>query len=127
MAHFRRIMVPFDHLQVLETTLAPACALAAAFSAEVLLVRVESKDAEARPLDEERLFSEFRGLCSQMQERSFAVYLEMLPGPPEESLLTFAENENVDLIVLSSERALGLPTVALPAPPPKKQAFLLIT
>jgi nucleotide-binding universal stress UspA family protein len=126
MTQFRRIMVPFDHLQVLESTLGPACALASALSAEVLLVRVMAKETEASPVDEERLFSELRGLCSQMQERSFTVSLELLPGPPEENLLTYAENEDVDLIIVSNRRALGLPALAPPPAPQAKQAVLLV-
>jgi nucleotide-binding universal stress UspA family protein len=114
---FRTILVPLDGSQLAEVVLPHASALAKAFSAELTLVRViESPgDGDTQPIDP---------LQWQITKREAETYLEetakrfktngikttfaILEGKPAGQIVEFADNKEIDLILLSSHGSSGL-------------------
>jgi nucleotide-binding universal stress UspA family protein len=114
---FRTILVPLDGSQLAEVVLPHANALAKAFDASLWLVRVieSTADEEMQPVDP---------LQWQITKREAETYLEktaellringitteysILEGKTAGRIVEFAENQEIDLILLSSHGKSGL-------------------
>lgn len=108
---FNKILLPLDGSELAETALAPAVALAEAFSAEIVLLRVVvplsiklDPDLYQRIIDggqreAKRYLSgiQLRSLFSTVRLKSKTVV-----GKAAESILDFAHENEIDLIVMSS-------------------------
>ncbi|GJM41798.1 MAG: universal stress protein UspA [Ardenticatenaceae bacterium] len=114
---FNKILLPLDGSELAETALAPAVALAEAFSAEIVLLRVVvplsiklDPDLYQRIIDggqkeAKRYLTglQLRSLFSMVQLKS-----EIVVGKAAESILDFAHENGVDLIVMSSHGRSGM-------------------
>ena len=113
----KKILLPLDGSELAETALAPAVALAEALSAELVLLRVIvplsiqlDPDLYKRVIDGGQ--KEAKRYLSGLQLRSLfsAVRLksEIMVGKAADSILDFAHENEIDLIVMSSHGRSGI-------------------
>ena len=114
---FNKILLPLDGSELAETALVPAVALAEAFSAEIVLLRVVvplsiklDPDLYQRIIDGGQ--REAKRYLSGLQLRSLfsTVHLkgETVVGKAADSILDFAHENGIDLIVMSSHGRSGI-------------------
>lgn len=95
-----RILVPYDHPYQLQVKLIEALPLAARLAADVVLLRVNLPECpETGAVDWEQLFSELKGLQSQMPPSNVRIVMETRPGPPEQAIFDYASENEVSLIL----------------------------
>ncbi|MCA9946769.1 MAG: universal stress protein [Anaerolineales bacterium] len=114
---FNKILLPLDGSELAETALAPAVALAEAFSAELVLLRVVvplslklDPDLYQRIIDGGQ--KEAKRYLSGIQLRSLfsmvPVKGETVVGKAANSILDYAEENGIDLIVMASHGRSGI-------------------
>lgn len=106
-AALKKILVPLDGSHRSASILKPAAALAKAFGAKLCFVTVVPlTKKEELPVETiaHNIFRDQKGL----QKDGIEVEVAVLYGDPVERLLTFAEENNVDLIALSTHGRTGL-------------------
>jgi nucleotide-binding universal stress UspA family protein len=116
--HPRHVMVPLDASKLAEAALPYASEIADAFSARATLVRVAPFSVEAYPmmvpqmywpeLDKELVASAQAYLERVRAEGGKSMELQVLQGPRADTLLTFAEENAVDLVVMSTHGRAGV-------------------
>lgn len=100
---FRQLLVPLDGSALAETALPAAIRLATA-DTTLLLVRVESHDSEEAAIAARRYLGRVQHRLPQNVHAATVV----LVGSAADALLTFAQGEAVDLIVMSTHGRGGL-------------------
>jgi nucleotide-binding universal stress UspA family protein len=116
---FERILVPLDGSQLAECVLPHAVAIAQAFGSRLLLLQaVDCPQTDADPVravdplhwqihkTEARAY--LAAIAVRLQEAGLTVEEHMLEGQPAESIVRFAQNRDVDLVLLSSHGLSGL-------------------
>lgn len=114
---FNKVLIPLDGSKLAERALAPALALADAFSAEIVLLRVVvplsinlDPDLYQRVIN--RGQKEAKSYLNSIQMRSHfsAANLksETMVGKAAESIINYAEENEIDLIVMSSHGRSGV-------------------
>ncbi len=106
----RKIVLPLDGSHRSATVLKPAAALAKAFGAKLCFVTVVSpvkKDELPVETVAHNLFREQK----ELQKGGLEVEVAVLFGDPTERILAFAEENNADLIALSTHGRTGLDRV----------------
>lgn len=114
---FNKILLPLDGSELAEKALAPAVALAEAFSAEIVLLRVVvplsiklDPDLYQRVIDGGQ--KEAKRYLSGIQLRwlfsTVSVKGETVVGKAADLILTYAQEDGIDLIVMSSHGRSGL-------------------
>ena len=93
------VLVPFRNPRELRHTLDPALEAARRLSAEaVVLLRVNLPHCpETKAIDNERLYSELRGLQTQVADRQMPIHLDAMPGPMESAIMRYAEENEVGI------------------------------
>lgn len=121
----RRLMVPLDGSPLAESALPLAAELAAAAGATLTLVRVEpfttvGATPTAAPIDvagiEEARAAAAESYLGEVHQRlpaGLRVERRVLRGVPSETLIRFAQQENVDLVVMSTHGRGGLRRLVL--------------
>jgi nucleotide-binding universal stress UspA family protein len=116
---YKHILVPLDGSKLAEQALPHAVAQAEKFGAEVVLVKVLqplsepilSAPAAVRAAEEAsaRLLREYLdGVAARLQEQGIAVQVALLGGKPYVEIIRFAEENEIDLIVMSTRGHSGL-------------------
>ncbi len=114
---FNKILIPLDGSELAEMALAPALALAEALSAEIVLLRVVVPlSIKLDPTLYQRVIDrgqkEANAYLNSIQMRSHfsAVNLksETVVGNAAESIINYAEENEIDLIVMSSHGRSGV-------------------
>ena len=114
---FNKILLPLDGSELAEKALAPAVALAEAFSAEIVLLRVVvplfikiDPDLYQRIIDGDQKEAEI--YLSGIQLRSLfstiSVKGETVVGKAAKSILDYSQENEIDLIVMSSHGRSGI-------------------
>ena len=115
---FNRLLVPLDRSALAECVLPHVAAIAKAFDASILLLTVleagesDEKQPSIDPLDWQIRKAEaeayLQKIARQMQDAGLRVEAQVLEGKAEERIIEFAENQDINLIVLSSHGRSGL-------------------
>ena len=115
---FTHILVPLDGSKLAECVLPHAVAIARSFGATVSILNViepaddDGEGAAVDPLDWEMRKAEawayLEGVRKQLPETDLETDLFLLEGRAAQSIVAFAQDEAVDLIVLSSHGHSGL-------------------
>jgi len=112
------ILVPLDGSALAECVLPHAQAVASAFAARVTLLhvlelsRIISEERAIDPLDwhlkkrEAEVYLD--GIASRLRDTNLKVNQEMMEGLPADCIIDFANNNDVDLIALSTHGRSGL-------------------
>lgn len=116
---FERILVPLDGSQLAECVLPHAVAMARAFQSRLLLLQaVDSPQADADPVrtvdplhwqiykTEARAY--LAAIAGRLQEAGLVAEEHVLEGQSAESIVRFARDRDVDLVLLSSHGLSGL-------------------
>lgn len=117
---YRKILVPLDGSALAEVALRHAGSLAWAYGAEVTLLRViqiswplnapdagiEGNLALDRAREEARTY--LKALCGELREQKIVAHAVVLSGPAAETIVDYARQEGVDLIVMSNRGRSGL-------------------
>jgi nucleotide-binding universal stress UspA family protein len=116
---FEQILVPLDGSQLAECALPHAVAMARAFQSQLLLLQaVDCPQAEADPVrtvdplhwqvhkTEAKAYLD--SIAMRLREAKLAVKEHLVEGQPAERIVQFAQNQDVDLILLSSHGLSGL-------------------
>jgi nucleotide-binding universal stress UspA family protein len=116
---YKRILVPLDGSKLAEQALPHAAAHAAAFGAEIMLLKVLGplpepsmsspravRSAEAASAQLAREYLE--GVAAGLLEEGLAVQALTVEGKPYMQIIRFAEEHDVDLIVMSTRGHSGL-------------------
>lgn len=115
--HFNKILVPLDGSELAETALAPAQALAEALSADVVLLRViVPLSIKLDPDLYQRLIvsgqNDAKVYLNSIQSRSLFSSIrlksEAVVGKAAESIINYAQENEIDLIVMSSHGRSGI-------------------
>jgi nucleotide-binding universal stress UspA family protein len=122
----QRILVPLDGSELAEQALTPALALTKALNGQLLLLRVESwtevDPGTAHQLDQiekglgERLYASFEDeaeaylhdLIQQRGEKELIIRKAVTTGQPAAEIIQFAEDRQIDLIVMATHGRTGL-------------------
>jgi len=95
----QRILVPYEEPEQIQSMLAQVLPVAEQLAAELVLLRV---NLPASPftgcVDEGLLFSELKALQAQLPVATVPITLETNPGPVEQAVYQYAEQNGVDLI-----------------------------
>lgn len=115
---FEHILLPLDGSSLAERVLPHAVALSAAFNSQLTLLRVIHKDTEEgqsniiNPMAWQMRKSEAEAYLKSVQNRLADVDIDsdvkIIEGSPPEQICNFAQNEEVDLIILSSHGSSGV-------------------
>ena len=114
---FKRILVPLDGSELAERALSPALALAAAMPAKLFLIRVAiplslNLDPELYKRILELGQDDANHYLTSIQSRfsSFATQIEaqVVVGRPARSIINFAQEKEIDLIIMSSHGRSGV-------------------
>lgn len=110
---FERILLTFAELPQVEEVFQLALHLAAGPGRELFLLRVVpggrargEVPGEGR-VDDECLYSELRAINTLLQTEEIPAHLEAAPVPGAESIVDYAEERQVDLIIAVSQAANG--------------------
>jgi len=112
------ILLPLDGSPLAERVLPHAIALAEAFNSKITLIRVVFSDNQANqqgivnPMDWQMQKSEAESYLKSMQNRLAEVDIksefQIMEGSPAQEIIEFAQNESVNLIILSSHGVSGI-------------------
>ena len=114
---FKKILLPLDGSELAETALAPALALAEALAAEIVLLRVVvplsiKLDPDLYQRIVNRGQNEAKVYLSSIQSRSLFSSIrlegETVVGKAAESIIDYAHENEIDLIVMSSHGRSGI-------------------
>lgn len=118
MFRYRKILVPLDGSELAERALAPAVSLAQAMSAKVVLLRVvpplirdisaERYRQLALEISENQAREYLRSVHSMLADTGVELSTKTKVGPVAESILACVEENDVDLIVMSSHGRSGI-------------------
>ena len=116
-AHFRRILVPPDGSELAERALPPAIAFSEAMSSQIIFFRAVDKSfLPSDPYLYQRMIdrheSEVAFYLRSLQSRSLFSAIDTksvtASGPPAESIINYAQENEADLIVISSHGRSGI-------------------
>lgn len=112
------ILLPLDGSSLAERVLPHALALSEAFKSKLTLLRVVHQDNEAKqhgmvnPMDWQMRKSEaeayVKSVQKQLQEVDVESEIQIVEGKPAQQIIEFAQDENVDMIILSSHGSSGI-------------------
>jgi nucleotide-binding universal stress UspA family protein len=115
---FNHILIPLDGSSLAECVLPHAVGIARAFAAQVTVLRVVEQPPVTGPLRsvdplswnivKSEAEAYLNGVALRLQEVDLQVEIVLLEGHVSESVIQFARDSNVDLIVLSSHGRSGL-------------------
>jgi len=116
---FEQILVPLDGSQLAECALPHAVALARVFQSRLFLLQaVECPEAEADPVRtveplhwqthkvEAKAYLD--SIAGRLREKGLEVEVHLLEGQPAERIIQFVQDQDVDLIVISTHGLSGL-------------------
>ena len=115
--HFNKILVPLDGSELAEAALAPAVAIAEAMAADIILLRVAvplsiklDPDLYQRVIDSSQ--NDANAYLKSIQTRALFFSIRPKPetvvGKAAESIIKFAQENEIDLIVMSSHGRSGI-------------------
>jgi nucleotide-binding universal stress UspA family protein len=112
------ILLPLDGSPLAEKVLPHAIALAEAFDSELTLLRVVFRDSQANqqgmvnPMNWQMRKSEaesyLKAVQNKLAELNIHSKVQIMEGSPAQQIIEFAQNESVDLIILSSHGRSGI-------------------
>ena len=104
---YKKILLPFDGLPLPDDAFLPACTVAEAMSAELILLRVAPSPPTptAAAADSEQLYSELKALQAQVADCAVPVTIATMPGAAEDAVVHYAGRHDVDLIVVIRREA----------------------
>lgn len=109
-----RLLVPLDGSPLAECTLPHAVAIARAFGAQITLLRVLERE-KPRSVDllewhirKAEVSTYLDGVAGRLRALGLQVEKEIREGPAAESIVEFAHEQRIDLILLSSHGRSGL-------------------
>lgn len=115
---FSRILLPLDGSKLAECVLPHAVLIARAYNAEVILLRVQDPSAQMtrrRPVDPldwqiRRAESEtyLQEVAGRLQAAGIPVQIEFREGRAAQSIIQFAQSQDIPLIIMSSHGQSGL-------------------
>ena len=115
---FEHILLPLDGSSLAERVLPHAVALSGAFNSQLTLLRVINKGSEkgenaiVNPMAWQMRKSEAEAYLHSVKERLADVGIDseikIIEGNPAQQICSFAQNEEVDLIILSSHGRSGV-------------------
>jgi nucleotide-binding universal stress UspA family protein len=119
---YKHILVPLDGSELAELALADAFALARLIQAEVTLLQVippiediiKIDDRHAFSLDEQfqlskgRVFQYFHAICQRVGYESLTIHLAVEMGHVAETIIDYAKQHLVDLIIMATHGRSGL-------------------
>jgi len=118
MFRYRKILVPLDGSELAERALPPALSLAQAMSAKVVLLRVvpplirdisaERYRQLALEISENQAREYLRSIHSMLASTAMELSTKTKVGPVAESILACVQENNVDLIVMSTHGRSGI-------------------
>lgn len=100
-----RILIPFGEELMKEGMLSSAIEAAQLTSAELILLSVRSPAAVKKVVpNHECLFTALKGLQAQLQSYHVHVRFDSVTGPAAASIVAYARNNRVDLIVIAGKQ-----------------------
>ena len=112
------ILLPLDGSSLAERVLPHALALSEAFQSKLTLLRVVYQEKEAdqhglvNPMDWQMRKSEaeayLKSVQNQLREVDVESEIKIMEGKPAQQIIGFAQDENVDMIILSSHGSSGI-------------------
>jgi nucleotide-binding universal stress UspA family protein len=116
---FERILVPLDGSLLAEGVLPPAAAIARAFNSDLLVLQLTETQPRAgtRPQLFDTLSLQIhkvqaqlylQGICDRLTKEGLRAEWRVLEGRAAEGIVVFAENEDMQLVVLSSHGRRGI-------------------
>ena len=112
------ILLPLDGSSLAERVLPHALALSEAFQSKLTLLRVVYQEKEANqhglvnPMDWQMRKSEaeayLKSVQTQLREVNVESEIKIMEGNPAQQIIGFAQDENVDMIILSSHGSSGI-------------------
>lgn len=117
MFRYKHILVPLDGSELAEKALEPALSLAQLMEARVTLIRVippfiRDVDEQYAPIAMDILLEKAGGYLLEVRNRLLASYapvsIKIASGQVAETIIAYAEEQGVDLIVLSSHGRSGV-------------------
>jgi len=106
---YDKILVPLDGSKLAEQVFPPVTEVAGAFGSEVVLVEVcEPEETEYGQACRLYINSEAEGLRKSLAGSAATVKTVVLEGKPAEQILGYAENNDVDLVFVSSHGRSGI-------------------
>jgi nucleotide-binding universal stress UspA family protein len=115
---FQRILLPLDGSVLAECVLPHAAALARAYDSELFLLRVQDSSAaitRPRPVDpldwqirKAEAETYLQEIAGRLKNLGLNVQYDLLEGRAAESIITYAHNQDSDLILMSSHGQSGL-------------------
>jgi nucleotide-binding universal stress UspA family protein len=98
---YRRVLIPFTDSLLLEHVFGPTLDMVETMAAEVILLRVRCMPDVVTALTEgESLYSELKGVQAQLQSRPVSVQIDTVVGSVATTVIDYADQHDVDLIVL---------------------------
>ena len=106
---FNRILVPLDGSQLAKQVLPPVVELARAFDSEVVSVGVcESEESDSGQACRLYLNNEAEQLRNSMKGSAANVRVVVLEGKPAEQIISYAEKNDISLIIILSHGHSGI-------------------
>jgi nucleotide-binding universal stress UspA family protein len=122
---FARLLVPLDGSELAERALVPAFALAKKFQSEVLLLRVSTAETVTTGLpalaphiyelghvgvrrEEEQAEAYLNTVRTRWMGSGVTIHIEALWGAPPEMIVAAANDQQIDLIVMSTHGRSGV-------------------
>ena len=116
---YKRILIPLDGSPLAEQALPHAIAIAERFQSELVLLRVliplsgpptKADAALKRANDSMAVYAReyLERIAADVQERGFTAQMITIVGRPHWEIINYAENNQVDLIVMSTRGQSGL-------------------
>jgi len=112
------ILLPLDGSSLAERVLPHALALSETFNSKLTLLRVVYREKEANqhgmvnPMDWQMRKSEaesyLKSVQNQLQEVDVESEIQIMEGNPAQQIIGFAQDENVDMVILSSHGSSGI-------------------
>lgn len=102
----QKILVPLDGSPLAQHALTHAMAVARREDAELLLLGVDEQYVYFS--ETERLTDYLGHLCERLREAGWRVHWRVMAGGPAEMIVTTAEQQKVDLVVMSSHGRRGV-------------------
>jgi nucleotide-binding universal stress UspA family protein len=98
---YKRVLIPFTDSLLLEHVFGPTLDMVETMAAEVILLRVRCMPDVVTALTEgESLYSELKGVQAQLQSRPVSVQIDAVVGSVATTVIDYADQHDVDLIVL---------------------------
>ena len=119
---YKHILLPLDGSNLAEVAIADAAAIAKPHNAEIILLRVLRSITDVIKIDtthviyidnqlenrKRRAYEYLKSISDQLKKESITSHTVVTMGLPEESIIDYASNHSIDIIVMATHGRTGL-------------------